>query len=180
MTDIAKKERNTSKILEECKSRIDFNVEYELKDLKKIITNAFRYVNSHEKISDSIRNNDKKTNDIIDTTINAIYSNTAKCDDDVKDGNEDEEDDTYDFDDDAPKKRGRPRKEIKLDKNGKVKPKRKLSAYNKYTSIRIPIIRQEHGGLLPAQECMSIAAKEWREMTKEKKNSYNIVENNTK
>lgn len=75
---------------------------------------------------------------------------------------------------DQPKKRGRPANPPKLDKDGNVKTKRVPTAYNRFISIRIKALMQEHAGK-NANELMTMASQEWGAMTKEEKAEYNEV-----
>lgn len=75
-----------------------------------------------------------------------------------------------DSDDDAPKKRGRPRI-IKLDKDGNPKEKRPPSAYNKFVAEFIKEKKDEYEGKT-AKELMSIAAAQWKVLSQDDKDAY--------
>jgi hypothetical protein len=79
-----------------------------------------------------------------------------------------------DDDDDMPKKRGRPAKQTKKDKNGNVMAKKALSAYNLFVQEKIVSIRKEQPDV-PAKERMSIAAAAWNEMSDEGKMVYKTM-----
>lgn len=74
-------------------------------------------------------------------------------------------------DDDKPKKRGRPAKPAKKDKNGNVMAKKAPSAYNLFVQEKIVSIRKEQPDV-PATERMSLAAAAWKGMSDDEKEVY--------
>lgn len=75
-----------------------------------------------------------------------------------------------DYDDDKPKKRGRPAKP-RLDKYGHEKQKRAPSAYNNFVKQRINQLRTEQP-TTPAKKLMKIAASSWKLLDKMEQEKY--------
>ena len=124
----------TSEIVNEFVNLVDNDKEYELKELKQMLSEVYKTKTSKKK------------------TVNA--SKTVKSTD--NDSSSDNED--------KPKKRGRPAKVSD-------KPKREPSAYNKYVKERMEEIKTENPEIL-AKDRMKMAAADWKNLTKEKQESY--------
>lgn len=164
-------EGKTAKIIAEYSSRIDTNVDYELKDFKKIMTTVYKEMTAH-------KNPVKTAKTVI--TINPepapepapeAASKPVMAVSKPAPGPAPEEESS---DDDAPKKRGRPKKEPKLDKNGILKAKRKPSSYNNFVKERIEALKKEQTGTVIARVLMVIAAGEWTKLTQDEKDAYKM------
>jgi len=136
----------TSEILNEFKELIDVNVEYTITELKKILSDVYKSKTVGTKASKTAK------------TVKVVKTAT---DSDGFDGSED----------DKPKKKGRPMKTPKLDKDGNVKEKRKPTAYNTYIKKRIPELKEQNPST-PAKQFLTTAASEWSSLTKEEKEIY--------
>lgn len=201
----------TSKIVAEFISRIDTNIDHELKDLKKIMTVVYKELTTQS--TQTTHNKSTKTAKHADNAKHTITNNSEPTP-----GPEPEPEPTPDpepeptpdpepvfklakpssepakpaklakpakpvvpepapeeessEDEDAPKKRGRPKKEPKLDKNGVEKAKRKPSSYNNFIQERIEALKKEQSGKVVARVLMVIAASEWKNMTQDQKSAY--------
>ncbi len=133
----------TAAIVAEFTEQIDVQKEYDLKELKQILSDVYKTKTTQKK------------------------EKAPKLPKEVK---KDEDDDTT-TDDEKPKKRGRPTKGPKLDKNGNEKPKREPSAYNKYVKQRIQSLKTEQPSTA-AKDLMLIAASEWKQLSKTEQEQY--------
>jgi len=201
-------EGKTAKIVQEYASRIDTNVDYELKDLKKIMTTVYKEITTHKtppakpakpaKVAKPAKTAQvvktvkvaQVTKDVITIDPGLVPEPVSKTAPETasmpasepaskpasmlasepasKQAPEEESSE----DEDAPKKRGRPKKEPKLDKNGVLKPKRKPSSYNNFVKERIEALKKEQNGTVIARILMVIAAGEWKNMTQDEKDAY--------
>ena len=134
----------TASIINEFVEQIDIEKEYELKELKQMLSDIYKAKTSPKKEAKQPKKpkKDQQSSDEADESDN-----------------------------DKPKKRGRPAKGPKLDKNGNEKAKREPSAYNKYVKERISALKTEKPET-PAKELMLIAASEWKQLTKEEQEQY--------
>jgi hypothetical protein len=134
----------TANIINEFVEQIDIEKEYELKELKQMLSDIYKAKTSPKKEAKQPKKpkKDQQSSDEADESDN-----------------------------DKPKKRGRPAKGPKLDKNGNEKAKREPSAYNKYVKERISALKTEKPET-PAKELMLIAASEWKQLTKEEQEQY--------
>ena len=142
----------TANIVNEFIEQIDTEKEYELKELKQMLTDIYKA--KTEPIKEGKQSKNPKKN--LQSTNNE---------------NESEEICESDNDNDKPKKRGRPAKGPKLDKNGNEKAKREPSAYNKYVKERISALKAERPET-SAKELMLMAASEWKQLSKEDQEKY--------
>ena len=133
----------TAAIVAEFTEQIDSEKEYNIKELKQILSDIYKAKTSQKKEKALKIPKEVKKSDDDDTTT----------------------------DDEKPKKRGRPAKGPKLDKNGNEKPKREPSAYNKYVKQRISSLKIEQPDTA-AKDLMLIAASEWKQLTKEEQEQY--------
>ena len=131
----------TAAIIAEFTEQIDIQKEYNIKELKQILGDIYKANTS--KISQKKEKEPKKQDD----------------------------DNTTTDDDEKPRKRGRPAKGPKLDKNGNEKAKREPSAYNKYVKQRIASLKTEQPDTV-AKDLMLIAASEWKQLTKQEQEQY--------
>ena len=134
----------TASIINEFVEQIDIEKEYELKELKQMLSDIYKAKTSPKKEAKQPKKpkKDQQSSDEADESDN-----------------------------DKPKKRGRPAKGPKLDKNGNEKAKREPSTYNKYVKERISALKTEKPET-PAKELMLIAASEWKQLTKEEQEQY--------
>jgi hypothetical protein len=134
----------TANIVNEFVEQIDTEKEYELKELKQMLSDIYKAKTSPKKEAKPPKKpkKDQQSSDEADESDNG-----------------------------KPKKRGRPAKGPKLDKNGNEKAKREPSAYNKYVKERISALKTEKPET-PAKELMLIAASEWKQLTKEEQEQY--------
>jgi hypothetical protein len=208
-------EGKTSKIVAEYASRIDKNLNYELKDLKKIMTIVYKEMTAHvahtAKTAHTTHKNPPEAakHMIITNPTPAPEPDPAPEPEPVLEPTPEPEtapkpdpapepeptpepepapepepvlepvlepvpvpEYSSSEDEDAPKKRGRPKKEPKLDKNGVEKAKRKPSSYNNFIKERIESLKKEQTGTVVARVLMVIAASEWKNMTQDQKNAY--------
>jgi hypothetical protein len=135
----------TSQIKNEFSQLIDDDTEYSMKEMKDVLSNIYKTLNR-----------DKKSKTIIKNTATIVVTEDS------------------DDDDDKPKKRGRPAKPAKKDKNGNVMAKKAPSAYNLFVQEKIVSIRKEQPDV-PAKERMSLAAAAWKEMSDEDKEVYKTM-----
>lgn len=135
----------TAEIKNEFSQLVDDNIEYSMKEMKDILSNIYKTLN-------------KKSKMVIKKNTATIVVN----------------DDISDDDDDKPKKRGRPAKPVKKDKDGNVMSKKAPSAYNLFVQEKIVSIRKEQPDV-PAKERMSLAAAAWKEMSDEEKEVYKTM-----
>jgi len=135
----------TVSIMNEFVEQIDKNKEYNIKELKQILTDIYKAKTTTSKKSTNIPH--------IATPPSPKLSPINNEDDKI------------------PKKRGRPTKPQKLDKNGNEKAKREPSAYNKYVKQRILTLKTEKPET-KAKDLMMIAANEWKNLTKEEQEQY--------
>ena len=188
MTTAEEDEGKTARIVQEYASRIDTNVDYELKDLKKIMTTVYKEMTTHKThpakpakpaqvVKDVITIDPGPVPEPVSKTAPETASKPASMPEPgpasepaSKQAPEEESSE----DEDSPKKRGRPKKEPKLDKNGVLKPKRKPSSYNYFVKERIEALKKEQNGTVIARILMVIAAGEWKNMTQDEKNAYKI------
>ena len=131
----------TANIVNEFVEQIDTEKEYELKELKQMLSDIYKAKTSPKKEAKKPKKDQQSS------------------------------DEANESDNDKPKKRGRPTKGPKLDKNGNEKAKREPSAYNKYVKERISALKTEKPET-PAKELMLIAASEWKQLTKEEQEQY--------
>ena len=142
----------TASIVNEFVEQINTEKEYDIKELKQILTDIYKAKTHSSKKT--------KKNNIINIAtpqsppLSPIPNNEE--------------------DDDKPKKRGRPTKPRKVDKNENKKAKRQPSAYNKFVKQRILALKPEQPDT-KAKELMMIAAGEWKNLTKEEQEQYNIM-----
>ena len=134
----------TSLIVNEFVEQIDIEKEYELKELKQMLTDIYKAKTAPKKELKQPKKTKKEPQSA---------------------------DETEESDNDKPKKRGRPAKGPKLDKNGNEKAKREPSAYNKYVKERISALKTEKPET-PAKELMLIAASEWKQLSKQDQEQY--------
>ena len=212
----------TSKIVAEFISRIDTNIDHELKDLKKIMTVVYKELTTQPK--QTTHKKPTKTAKHAKHAKHAITNNSeptpgpepepeptpdpepeptpdpepvfkpaklAKPSSDLDEPSSEPDEPSSEpvklakpvvpepareeessEDEDAPKKRGRPKKEPKLDKNGVEKAKRKPSSYNNFIQERIEALKKEQSGKVVARVLMVIAASEWKNMTQDQKSAY--------
>jgi hypothetical protein len=201
MAKTAEDKGKTSKIVAEFVSRIDTNVNYELKDLKKIMKNVYKEMTEQTaKTAHTTRKNPPdpapKPAPEPDSTPEPAPKpapepdSTPEPEPELDPVPEPVSEPVLDpvpelvlkpvpapeysssEDEDAPKKRGRPKKEPKLDKNGAEKVKRKPSSYNNFVKERIEALKKEQTGTVVARVLMVIAASEWKNMTKDQKDAY--------
>ncbi len=137
VTSVTSVTSTTATIIAEFTEQIDVQKEYDLKELKQILSDVYKAKTTQKKVTRQVVNNS--------------------------------EDDTTD--DEKPKKRGRPAKGPKLDKNGNEKPKREPSAYNKYVKQRIMSLKTEQPNTA-AKDLMLIAASEWKQLSKTEQEQY--------
>lgn len=135
----------TAEILNEFKELVDVNVGYTITELKKILSDVYKSKTAGAKA---------------DAKADAKAAKTAKSGSD-SDGS----------DDDKPKKKGRPTKTPKLDKDGNVREKRKPTAYNTYIKKRIHELKEQNPDT-PAKQFLTTAASEWKTLTPDEKDSY--------
>ena len=124
---------------------IDNDVEYCLNDMKNIITDIYKTTN---------KNTNKNTKTIIKDTATIVI-----------------DDESSDDDDDKPKKRGRPAKPVKKDKNGNIIAKKPPSSYNLYVKEKIVELRMQQPDI-PSKDRMSIVGAAWKKLTDEEKLAY--------
>ena len=134
----------TANVINEFVQQIDIEKEYELKELKQMLSDIYKAKTSSKKEAKQPKKSKK---------------------------DQQSSDEADESDSDKPKKRGRPTKGPKLDKNGNEKAKREPSAYNKYVKERISALKTEKPET-PAKELMLIAASEWKQLTKEEQEQY--------
>ena len=137
----------TANVINEFVEQIDTEKEYELKELKQMLSDIYKAKTAPNKEVKQPKKPKKNLASI------------------------DEADEANESDNDKPKKRGRPAKGPKLDKNGNEKAKREPSAYNKYVKERISALKTEKPET-PAKELMLIAASEWKQLTKQEQEQY--------
>ena len=104
----------TTEIINEFVELIDINKDYNLKDLKQILTEVY---------NTKVGKNKKKVEKAEKPVVLVADDETS--------------------DDDKPKKRGRPAK-VKLDKDGNIKVKKAPSAYNIYVKQAITALKKDH------------------------------------
>lgn len=136
----------TSEIINEFVELIDTEKEYNLKDLKQILTEVY-----------NTKAGAKNTKKAVKPVPVAVVA----------------EDDVYSSDDDKPKKRGRPAK-VKLDKDGNIKVKKPPTAYNIYVKQTIEAMKKENPATT-AKELMALAAGKWKTLSQDEKDSYKVV-----
>ncbi len=134
----------TAAIVAEFTEQIDIKKEYNIKELKQILIDIYKVKTFQKK------------------------EKIPKLPKEIKNSNDD--DNTTD-DDEKPRKRGRPAKGPKLDKNGNEKAKREPSAYNKYIKQRISSLKTEQPNTA-AKDLMLIAASEWKQLSKQEQEQY--------
>jgi len=134
----------TTEILNEFAQQVDTEKEYDLKELKSILTEIYKQKNGKKSKS-------------VQKKIEIAHSESADDDDD-----------------DKPKKRGRPSKPAKLDKDGNPKEKKAPTAYNIFVKKQMEIIKNEQNNTekISARELMSVVARKWKELTKAEQESY--------
>jgi hypothetical protein len=140
----------TATIVNEFIEQIDTEKEYELNELKQMLTDIYKAKTAPNKEAKQ----PKKSKKNLQST-----------------NNENKSEETDESDNDKPKKRGRPVKGPKLDKNGNEKAKREPSAYNKYVKERISALKIETPET-SAKELMLTAASEWKQLSKEDQEKY--------
>jgi hypothetical protein len=136
----------TADIINEFKSLIDEDRNYDLKELKQILTDIYKTKTNKVKII-----KEKKVAIKVDDN-----TDTDKDDEDIK-----------------PKKKGRP-VVIKLKKNGEPRAKRAPTAYNIFMGIRIKELKVENKEN-KANDNMKLVAEEWKLLSQEQKDTYKPV-----
>ena len=176
MAKTSEDDGETSRIVQEYASRIDTNVDYELKDFKKIMTTVYKEITTHKNpvktakaAKPVIEINPEPIPDVISKPVLAVSEPVLAMSKPAP-GPAPEEESSED--EDAPKKRGRPKKPVKLDKDGNEKAKRKPSSYNNFVKERIEALKKEQTGTVIARVLMVIAASEWKNMTQDEKDAY--------
>ena len=136
----------TAVIINEFVEQIDTEKEYQLKEMKQILSDIYKTKTQKPKPEKPA----KKEKIVV-----------------AKPETESDSDDT-----DKPKKRGRPAK-VRLDKDGNEKTKRAPSAYNNYMSQRVKQLKTEQSEA-NANDLFKIAAAEWRQLDKAEQEKYKI------
>lgn len=137
----------TSEILNEFKEQIDEDKVYDLKEMTQILKDIY-----NTKMGKKATKAKKPKEPKAETDAKAPSDNT-----------DDEEE--------KPKKRGRPAKAKKLDKDGNPKEKRAPTAYNKFMSMKIKELKQENEETA-ASDLMKMASAVWKEMSQEEKDEF--------
>jgi len=133
----------TAEIINEFVEQIDTEKEYDLKEMKQILSDVYKAKTQKPKAIKEAK------------PTKAPKTVTTESDSD---------------DDDKPKKRGRPVK-VRLDKDGNEKAKRAPSGYNIYMGQRIKVLKIEQPDT-PAKELLKIAASEWKTLDKATQEQY--------
>lgn len=136
----------TTMIKNDFSELIDDDTEYSMKDMKDVLISIYKNIEKDIKKKDK---SNKKT--IIKNTATIVVDDSS--------------------DDDKPKKRGRPAKPVKKDKNGNIVAKKTPSPYNFFVKEKIVTIRKEQPDV-PATERMSLAAAEWKKLSDDDKAVY--------
>ena len=141
----------TAIVIDEFVEQIDLEKEYDIKELKQILGDIYKTKTAKPVV--------KKETKAKKTDTKPVAAAAAVASDDT------------DSDDDKPKKRGRPAKGPKLDKNGNEKAKREPSAYNKFVKQRISELKTEKPDTA-AKDLMMLAAAEWKNLSDDDKKKY--------
>ena len=137
----------TAAIINEFVEQIDTEKEYQLKEMKQILSDVYKTKTQKPKAEKPAKKEKKEK----------VVKPETESDSD---------------DNDKPKKRGRPAK-VRLDKDGNEKEKRAPSAYNNYMGQRIKELKTEQPET-SAKDLLKIAASEWKQLDKAEQEKYKM------